>query len=221
MSFYAYEAEGRPCPSPGPITGDPTKGLCERTCVQVKKVFDSCMFQKQLDNVHLSLKDIEPRDQTFVSPLTFISCCSIPGKSWIEDLCITRFADRPNFARVRGVVHIPIRVVFEDCNGCEGIGVAIIQVPRDVILYVPDDSIIPFEAEAVASAICVQGSYHGDFKFCVTICVTVILKIVAPVELLIPSYGYCSIPPCEEFAAGVCDDFFSLPIFPPSEGCEC
>jgi hypothetical protein len=35
------------------------------------------------------------------------------------------------------------------------------------------------------------------------------------VELLVPAYGFCQIPPCEEFAENICDEFFSLPIFPP------
>ena len=43
---------------------------------------------------------------------------------------------------------------------------------------------------------------------------TVILKVIAEVEMLIPSFGFCSVPPCEEFAENVCDEFFSLPIFP-------
>nr|WP_162990760.1 hypothetical protein [Maliibacterium massiliense] len=179
------------------------------------------MQQKQLDNVNLSLQDVEPADAGFVAPLTFLSCRSVPGGACIKDLCIDRFSDRKNFARVRCNVQIPIDVMFCDCNGKEGVGRATVTVPKDVILYVPDDSIIPYTAEAMASAICVMGSYLGDFRFCVTICVTIILKIVAEVEILIPSYGFCRIPPCEEFAAGVCDDFFSLPIFPPTQGCEC
>ena len=42
------------------------------------------------------------------------------------------------------------------------------------------------------------------------------LKVLAEVEMLIPSFGFCSVPPCEEFAENVCDEFFSLPLFPQS-----
>jgi len=28
------------------------------------------------------------------------------------------------------------------------------------------------------------------------------------VEILVPSYGYCEVPPCEEFADSVCDESF-------------
>ena len=46
-------------------------------------------------------------------------------------------------------------------------------------------------------------------------------RVVAEVELLVPSYGFCRIPPCEEFASEVCDGFFSLPIFPPEMTSDC
>ena len=47
-----------------------------------------------------------------------------------------------------------------------------------------------------------------------------VLKVLAKVEILIPSYGFCPIPPCEEFTDAVCDEFFSLPLFPPSTLCD-
>jgi hypothetical protein len=47
-----------------------------------------------------------------------------------------------------------------------------------------------------------------------------VLKVLAKVEILVPSYGFCSIPPCEEFADSVCDEFFSLPLFPPATLCD-
>ena len=56
--------------------------------------------------------------------------------------------------------------------------------------------------------------------FRLTVCVTIILKVLAQVEILVPSYGFCTIPPCEEFADSVCDEFFSLPLFPPATLCD-
>ena len=94
---------------------------------------------------------------------------------------------------------------------------AVITVPKDVILYVPDESVIPFQLESIVNAVCVSGKFiPGEtFRFDVDVCITIILKIVAKVELLIPSFGFCEIPPCEEFAESVCDDIFNLPLFPP------
>ena len=99
-------------------------------------------------------------------------------------------------------------------------GKGTVRVDKDVLLSVPDDSIVPYSLEGLASAICVSGSYRGDNVLRMTICVSIILKVLARVEILIPSYGFCSITPCEEFADNVCDEFFSLPLFPPLNLCE-
>lgn len=61
----------------------------------------------------------------------------------------------------------------------------------------------------MVSAICVSGTYLRNNVFELEICVTVVLKVLAKVEILVPSYGYCEVPPCEEFADSVCDEFFS------------
>ena len=95
-------------------------------------------------------------------------------------------------------------------------GRANVAVNKDVLLAIPDESIVPFTIESMVSAICVSGSYQGSCQFKITICVTVVLKLLAEVEMMVPSYGFCNIPPCEEFAENVCDEFFSLPLFPPS-----
>ena len=91
---------------------------------------------------------------------------------------------------------------------------------RDVLLSIPDESIVPYCIEAMASAICVSGCYIGNNQFKMTICVTIILKVLADVEILIPSYGFCTIPPAEEFSDSVCEEFFSLPLFPQSSLCN-
>ena len=56
----------------------------------------------------------------------------------------------------------------------------------------------------------------GNCTFEITVCVTVVLKVIAEVDILVPTYGFCQVPPCEEFAENVCDEFFSLPLFPQS-----
>ncbi len=213
MSFFSYKNTDDICP--GRIHGDATRGLVERVCIQVKKVYDACLQQEQLDDVRVKLDDIRPRGVEFVKPLTFVSCRSISTEGKIRNLKIDRLPNRPNFARVRADVDIRIEVIFTDATGRQGTGTTVITIPKDVIMFVPDESIIPFTAETIVSAICVTGDHIDDFRFDITICVTIILKIVAEVDLLIPAFGFCRIPPCEEFAENVCEEFFGLPIFPP------
>ncbi len=150
---------------------------------------------------------------------TFESCRSASTCGTISNLTIDRLCDRPQFARVKGTVNIPIDVLFVDAAGQEWMGRAIVSVNKDVLMAIPEESIVPFTLDSLVSAICVTGTYIGNCVFRITICVTIVLKILAEVELLIPTYGFCQIPPCEEYAENVCDEFFSLPLFPQHATC--
>ena len=147
---------------------------------------------------------------------TFESCRSSTTAGRISNLSVERMTDRPQFARVRCTVDVPLDVLFLDQRCQEWMGQTVIQVDKDILLCIPDDSIIPFTLESLVSAICVSGSYIGNCAFDITVCVTVVLKVLAEVDILIPTYGFCQVPPCEEFAENVCDEFFSLPLFPQS-----
>ena len=147
---------------------------------------------------------------------TFESCRSSTTKGTISNLNIERMCDRPQFARVRCSVEVPVDVLFVDQRCQEWMGQTSICVDRDVLLCIPEDSIIPFTLESLVSAICVSGTYIGNCTFEITICVTIVLKVLAEVDIMVPTYGFCEVPPCEEFAENVCDEFFSLPLFPQS-----
>lgn len=236
MSFYSYK-NGNPSCCPGVIAGDALNGLQEKVCVQVKRVYDSCLQQEELENKRVTITSyavVPPCNCTSsgccipadvettppVAPLTFESCRSCTTQSEITSLTVERLCDRPCFARVRATVQVPIDILFTDSRCIEYIGKATVTVNKDVLLSIPDESIVPYMIESMGSAICVSGTYIGNNVFEMTICVTVVLKVLAEVEILIPSYGFCSIPPCEEFAENVCDEFFSLPLFPPASLCN-
>jgi hypothetical protein len=235
MSFYSYKNANPGC-CPGTISGNALDGLDEKVCIQVQRVYDSCLQQQQLTNVNVTVTSYAqvvttgcccnaeteevPPTTAPVPPITFESCRSSAMDVDISNLSVERLCDRPCFARVRGAVQIPIDILFTDSRCVEYIGKAVVTVNRDVLLAVPDDSIVPFNLEGMASAVCVAGSYQGNNVFRLTVCVTIVLKVLAKVEILVPSYGFCTIPPCEEFADSVCDEFFSLPLFPPSTLCD-
>lgn len=214
MSFYSYKNAGNTC-APGRISEtDILKGLNERACIQVDRVYDACMQQDQLDRVPIQLTDITPRGAEFTFPLCFVSAKTVEPTAIIREMCIERLPDRPGFARVQALIDVTLEVVFCDANGYEGKGKAIVTIKKDVVLHVPDDSIIPFTVSAQSNCIGIEGDYRGEFRFCITLCVTVIVRVIAQVQILIPTYGFCNIPPCESFADTVCDEFFSLPLFP-------
>ena len=241
MSFYSYKNANPSC-CPGTISGSALDGLQEKICVQVKRVYDSALKQEQLDNAVVEIKsfaqvipssgcgcgctqttcqtEVEPETTQPVAPITFESCRSSTTEGKITNLSVERLCDRPCFARVRATVEVPIDILFVDSRCVEYIGKGVVKVDQDVLLSIPDESIVPYTLESMVSAICVSGTYIDNNQFRMTICVTIILKVLADVEIMIPSYGFCPIPPAEEFAESVCDEFFSLPLFPPASLCN-
>ena len=155
-----------------------------------------------------------------VPPIIFESCRSSTTAAELRNLSVERLCDRPCFARVRATVDVPIDILFTDSRCVEYIGKGVVSVDRDVLLSIPDESIVPYCINAMASAICVSGCYIGNNQFKMTICLTIVLKVLADVEILIPSYGFCSIPPAEEFSDSVCEEFFSLPLYPQASLCN-
>lgn len=202
----------RPDRMPGPINGNPMQGLCEKVCIQATKVFDACIRQETLTNTTVSLLSTTPTD--VATPFTFISAASSTSRGTIKNLIVTPLTDSEHCSRVQLDVDIPMSVLFTDANKNTATGNATITIPKDIILHIPEASVIPYRLETVVNAVSTVGTYVSDATFNLTICVTVIIKVVTDVELLVPSYGYCFIPPCQEFQNEVCDGFFDLPLFP-------
>ncbi len=197
---------------PGPINGNPLRGLCEKVCLQVKKVFDACLKQQHITNYPVTLSEFTPADPAY--PLTFVSGqSSLTEKPTITNLVVTRFEDRPNFAHISLDANIPVDIVYTDANGVQGVASGVITLPQDVVLFLPQASIIPYSVELVASAVIASATIENGVAT-VEGCVMLIIKIVAETELLVPSYGYCQIPQCQEYSTDVCQGFFEMPLFP-------
>ncbi len=209
MSFFCNFQSDK---CPGHISGNPLNGLCEKVCIQTKKVFDACMQQSQLTDIVLNISNITPSSVTY--PLTFISAKSMGSQGTISNLLVEPLNERPNCARVKTDIIIPVSVAFTDANGVEGSAISSITITKDVILNIPSASIMPYNVEAVVSLVSTLGNYTGQNQFTIDACVSIILKVVMEVELLIPSYGYTAIPPCQEYTQEVCAGFFELPMYP-------
>ena len=218
MSFYSNFQSDK---CPGAITGNPLNGLSEKVCIQAEKIFDACIKQIRTENYALAITDLTPATVTY--PLTFVSARSLTSEATVTNLNIERQADRP-CARVQATVTIPVEVLYTDAAGVDGSATGSVSIPVDVLLYVPAPSIIPFSVRAVASVAAPEGTYDAESQgFTVQLCATVILKIAMPVEILVPSYGYCVIPPAQEYSQEVCAGFFELPLYPQAKpgACKC
>jgi hypothetical protein len=218
MSFFS-NFHSEKCP--GAITGNPLNGLCEKVCIQAEKIFDAGIKQTRIENYALAITDLDPAEPTY--PLTFVSARSTTANATVSGLTIDRQQDR-NCARVQATVSIPVEVLYTDAAGVEGSATGTVSIPVDVLLHVPAPSIMPFSVSALVSVVAPDGTFVSATEgFTVSLCTTVILRISMPVELLVPSYGYCVIPPAQEYAQEVCEGFFELPLYPQSKpgACKC
>lgn len=210
MSFYINNNNPN---RPGPITGNPINGLCEKALMETKKVFDACLIQTTETGLVITTSDYNPANPTL--PLTYISTEADPANpATISNVVITRINDRPNFANVTGTVTIPLIVTYRDANGILGTATSSITYPINAILFVPQPSLHPVSIEVLAQFRSQIGSYTAENTFTITGCLQIIVKVVATVLLLVPSYGYPEIPPAQVGEANVCPGIFDTPIFP-------
>lgn len=216
MSFFSNFQSDK---CPGVINGNPLNGMCEKVCIQAQKIFDACIKQIQIENYTLTLEDKVPAEPAY--PLTFISARSLSSVGNITNLNVERLADKPGCARVQATVSIPVEVLYTDANGVEGSAQSTISVTEDVLLFVPAPSIMPYKVTGEVSAVCAEGTYNADAgTFTVNACITTILKVAIDVEILVPSYGYCAIPPAQDYSQEVCAGFFELPLYPQGKSCS-
>ena len=209
MSFFSNFQSDK---CPGSITGNPLNGLTEKVCIQAEKIFDAGIKQTRLENYSLTLTDLTPATVTY--PLTFVSARSVSAEATVTNLTVERQPDK-QCARVQATVSVPVEVLFTDANGVDGSATATVTLPVDSFLYVPAPSIMPFSVRALVSVVAPDGTYNDETQgFNVSLCVTLIIKISMPVEVLVPSYGYCMIPPLQEYSQEVCAGFFELPLYP-------
>ncbi|MBO5926988.1 MAG: hypothetical protein J6Q38_05485 [Clostridia bacterium] len=209
MSFFSN------CSSdnvPSRITGNPINGLCEKVCIQAKKVFDACMKQSQEEGFVLTLTNLTPANPTY--PLTFVSARSTDTTAQITSLQVDPIQDRQNLSRVQITYVVPMEVIYTDANGVQGKATSSVTLSQDVILCIPSPSIMPYSIETTVSIVAPEGVYTGENTFTVSCCATSILKVVMSVEILVPTYGYANIPACQEYTQEVCSGFFELPLFP-------
>lgn len=203
---------------PGTIGNNPLNGLCEKVCIRADKVFDACIKQTQLENYLITPTSFTPENPTL--PLTFVSARSTSAEGTVTNVNVER--EEKGCSRVQCTVSVPMEILYTDASGEEGVAVGDMVLTQDVLLFVPCPSIMPYQITATVSAVAPQGTY-SDIRagtFSINACVTVILRVTMPVDLLLPSYGYSAIPPAQEYSQEVCSGFFELPLYPQGRACS-
>ena len=171
-----------------PVNNLDGNNCSEKICIQAKKVFDACMKQTTLQQITVSVSDPTPTNPQ--TPLRFVSCKSSTTTGVVENLVVDRLTERPKYGRVQADIVVPVTVTYIDANNEEGSGTGTVTVPVDVVMYLPEPSIIPYRIEAAVSAVSPEGQYSQTqvidgvtyYIFVINCCVTAILKVTMDVE---------------------------------------
>jgi|GEM_PF-1541991 len=204
--------------SPGRVEGNPAAGLRHRVAVAVERILDSALKQEQFDNITIKLSGVrnsgnEDGKKNY-KKFKFISANSSAAMGVVENLSISRLEERPSFARIKCTVAVPLLVKYNNSTGEELSAQSEIKVDEDVIMYVPQASVFPFEVKAMISCNCPSGRANSEHEFTVTALITIVIKIIANTDLLLPTYGYCPSPRAVDYDKSESRDFFDLPLYP-------
>ncbi len=179
--------------------------VCEKTCIEVKKVFDACMQQRSIATT---------LDVTFTGDPTGYTVVSLrsSGDAVISEQSITPIAGSA-CSRVSYTLTVPVTVVATNSAGSTITGTSSMTFRQDIILKVPTDGVIAPRVEATVVIVGLQNTLLGS-QVTTNACVTIITKVVADVMLVVSSYGYPTLPPCQEYTQDVCSGVFNTPVFP-------
>ena len=182
-----------------------TTGACQKTCVEVKKVFDACISQTS----ELTTIQVEFPGATEGYNVTSVKST---GNLEISNLTIAPITGSIN-SEVSFDLSVPVTVVATNTAGSQIVGTGTMTFSKDIVLKVPSDGIISPTIEVTAVVEGLQNTLAGT-EVTTNACVTIITKVVAEVILAIQSYGYPVLPPCQEYTQDVCSGVFSAPIYP-------
>ena len=206
MSFFNDKRNIRPGPN-----GDPVGGLCHRVAIVATRILDSATIR--LDSHKQTVQLTGLRDDVAM-PLQVRGGKNAQSAGILQNLRITRLRHRPRFARIRATVCYPITVDVEDANGVKQRGNAVASEPIDIVMFVPRESVFPFEVVADCAMVCEEGRCLDGGKVELCTCTTIIIKVVCEADLLIPAYGIAPAPPASHYTSEVCREFFDLPLHP-------
>ncbi len=178
----------------------------EKNCIEVKKVFDACMQQRSISTT---------LNVTFTGDTTGYTVTGVQssGDAVISDLNVTPLAGS-TCSRVSLTLTVPVTVVATNSAGLQIIGTSSMTLTQDIVLKVPADGVIAPRVESTVVIVGLQNSLISSTEVTTNACVTIITKVVADVILVVPTYGYPILPPCQEYTQDVCSGVFSAPVFP-------
>ena len=201
---------------PGALSGHKFPTPTEIACIWVKKIYDACS-QRECEEFFFG--DLELPINVPVENLV-VECEVKPCSENFFDWTIEPIDGGPlGLVRVR--VCAELEIIIRDQNNPANFTVNQEEVCfwKEVILYAPDPIHMQVLVESIFEALTCVGEVvteDEDDDFFVTIVVGafIIVKTALMVQLLVPAFGFCPVPPeCEELG-DICEQFLERP-FPP------
>lgn len=184
-----------------------TKNVCERTCIEVDKVFDVCMQQRSIPVTLLVTFTSSPTGYT-------INSLTNPTQGVISNLIVSPI-DKSLCSRVRYTLVVPILVTATNAAGFKITGTATMAINQDFVLKVPKEGITAPQIKAIVTVVGINNEIINENTVTSEACVTTITKVVADVILVVPTYGYPKIRECEVYTEDHCFNVFEdTPVFP-------
>lgn len=181
-------------------------GFGDRVIVNAKRVFDACMQQFAEEDATLTVMF-----DNATPPYTFVSGQNMGAN--IDSVTTIPIPGSP-CSRIKLDLSIPIQIHAIDSTGAEVVGTASVAVSKDVILRVPNSALTPATVDVTATVVVLDGIISNETTLDCTVCYTIIIKIVADVDLIVPTAGYPIISECEEYSEDVCSGVFAQPVYP-------
>ena len=176
-------------------------GLCCRMVIETKRVFDGCAFTDENITLALTTEQQIPQQATFVSARVV--------SSELVDYMVSN--GEGGCCRVYGDVVTRFAVTYSSDGTLTTVG-ATYRESRQFLLRLPrPGSLVPYSIEVQTYMSVGGGAILGSNAVSISGCMLQIVKVTAPVDILVPTYGYCKYPPC---TGTVCPGVTADRIFP-------
>lgn len=175
-------------------------GLCCRMVIETKRVFDGCASTDNNITLTLDADSALPQGAEFVSARVI--------SSEFDDVSVSEGSG--GCFNVCGDIVTRFSVTYVLSGTCYTVQ-ATVRERKNVLLRLPNTALVPFSFEVQTVFSVSSGSVISPSAVSVTGCMLRIIKVVAPVDILVPTYGYCRYPPC---TGCVCDADFGTRVFP-------
>ncbi|MTI96379.1 MAG: hypothetical protein FH749_13040 [Firmicutes bacterium] len=197
---------------PGVLKGHKIPAPTEVACIYVKKIYDAC---SQRECVEFFFDDLE-LPQVPLEELE-VECTIVPGSESFSDWSIEPIDGGP-LGLVRVTVCATVEIIIRDSNNPNVYTTNYEEVCffKEVVLYAPDPVNMQVLVESIFEALACSSQVNDESLFTVTATIGafIIVKTGLEVQLLVPAYGFCPVPPeCEELG-DLCEQFLQRP-FPP------